>query len=179
MSRADGDPIRVGFYGKLPSKGDFVRAGLSRAFVGAWDNWLQAVMPISRCDPGDTWWVMCAWRFAFDPGICGPCPATGVLLPSADRVGRRFPLVIAAEGAGVSSPFLDGAESIGAAAIKSASPPETLAHRLGQVPRPSPASPAAGMRQARWWRQAGAGEIEAVWGDALPEANTFLRMVTA
>jgi len=179
MSCWEGGPIRVGFYGKLPSRGDFVRAGLSRAIVEAWDGWLQAVMPAIPSDPGDIWWAMRAWRFAFDPGVCGPCPATGLFLPSADRVGRLFPLLIAAEAAGISSPFLDGAESVGTAAITSASPPETLAHRLHQVPRPSPGTPAAGTRQARWWRQAGVGEIEAVWGDALPDANTFLQMVTA
>lgn len=179
MNRWDADPVRVGFYGKLPSKGDFVRAGLSRAFAGAWDSWLQTVMLIARNDPGDAWWAMRAWRFAFDPGICGPRPATGLFLPSADRVGRLFPLLIAAEGAGVNSPFLDSAESIGAAAIRSASPPATLAERLDRVPRPPPVPSAAGTRQARWWRQARAGEIEAVWEEALPDAATFLRMVTA
>src|ERR1700753_3291837 len=40
-----GPAIRIGFFGKLPSRGDFVRMYLSRAIVTAWDQWLQSVMP--------------------------------------------------------------------------------------------------------------------------------------
>ena len=33
--------VRVGFYGKLPSRGDFLRESLPRDFVEAWDAWWQ------------------------------------------------------------------------------------------------------------------------------------------
>src|SRR5262249_23889417 len=36
------------------------------------------------------------WRFALSPGLCGAGAATGVLMPSVDRVGRYFPLTIVA-----------------------------------------------------------------------------------
>ena len=29
----------IGFYGKLPSHGDFLRRRVSDAFVGVWDAW--------------------------------------------------------------------------------------------------------------------------------------------
>ena len=102
MSPADTDqPIRVGFFGKLPSRGDFVRSGLSRATVDSWDQWLQTVVPRAVDTLSDRWWDMRSWRFAFGSGICGPWPMTGLFLPSADRVGRLFPLLIAVEGGGV------------------------------------------------------------------------------
>ena len=37
-----------GFFGKLPARGDFVRAGLPRDFVDPWDAWLQRVLAGSR-----------------------------------------------------------------------------------------------------------------------------------
>ena len=44
------------------------------------------------------------WRFVLGPGLCGPVPTLGVLMPSVDRVGRYFPLVIAAQLPGCLSP---------------------------------------------------------------------------
>jgi type VI secretion system protein ImpM len=169
------DPVRIGFFGKLPSRGDFVRVGLSRALASAWDGWLQGVIPKSpereavlRKAP--------AWRFGFGAGLCGPRAACGVLLPSADRVGRIFPLLIAAESAMATDAFLDAAEQIGSEAIRQAMPPELLARQLMDAPPPSPAL--AAMRAARWWRRIGAGSVCELIGEALPDAATFLRMLS-
>ena len=42
-----------GFYGKLPSEGDFVTRRLPWEFTAAWDDWLQQGMQASReaCRP--------------------------------------------------------------------------------------------------------------------------------
>ena len=40
--------VVAGFYGKLPARGDFVRAGLPRDFIDPWDAWLQSVIAGSR-----------------------------------------------------------------------------------------------------------------------------------
>ena len=45
----------TGFFGKLPARGDFVRAGLTRGFIEPWDSWLRQVMPASRGILGETW----------------------------------------------------------------------------------------------------------------------------
>jgi type VI secretion system protein ImpM len=170
------DAVRIGFFGKLPSRGDFVRVGLSRALASAWDGWLQAVIPKSpehvavlRNAP--------AWRFSLGAGVCGPHAACGVLLPSADRVGRVFPLLIAAEAATASDLFLDAAEQIGFEAIRQAMSPELLARQLMDAPRPLAAFDAG--CAARWWRRIGAGRVCELIGDALPDAATFLRMLSA
>ncbi len=92
--------IDVGFYGKLPTHGDFLRRRVSDAFVSSWDAWLQAGMTASRGALGDRWLDVYltspAWRFVCAAGACGPAPVAGVLVPSIDRVGRYFPLTVVA-----------------------------------------------------------------------------------
>ena len=92
--------VIVGFYGKLPSRGDFVRSGLPRDFTDRWDDWLQSVMAGSRSLMGDAWLPAFleapVWRFALPRGLCGERAALGVMLPSVDKAGRYFPLTFAA-----------------------------------------------------------------------------------
>ena len=45
----------VGFYGKLPSHGDFLRRRVSDAFVDAWDAWLRECLAASRDALGPRW----------------------------------------------------------------------------------------------------------------------------
>ncbi len=89
-----------GFHGKVPARGDFVGAGLPRDFVEPFDAWLQAALAVSRRRIGAAWERLFAaspvWRFALSAGVCGESAAAGVLVPSADRVGRLYPFVIAA-----------------------------------------------------------------------------------
>lgn len=88
-----------GWYGKLPSLGDFATRRLPVEFVTPWDTWLQDVLSATRAALGegwlDTYLTMPIWRFAFLPGLVGPSGWAGVLMPSVDRVGRQFPLTVA------------------------------------------------------------------------------------
>ena len=88
-----------GFYGKLPSQGDFVTRRLPWEFTSAWDDWLQQGMHASRATLGDRWLALYLsapiWRFQFAPGVCGPLGWRGVFFASVDRVGRYFPLTLA------------------------------------------------------------------------------------
>jgi len=89
-----------GFFGKIPSHGDFVARRLPRAFTDPWDAWQQAGMADSRALLGDNWLPVYLnspiWRFALGAGVCGPDTWCGVMMPSVDRVGRYFPFTIAA-----------------------------------------------------------------------------------
>jgi type VI secretion system protein ImpM len=91
--------VKPGFFGKLPSRGDFVARRLAGGFVTAWDEWLQAAIAQSRETLGERWLdaylTSPIWRFALSPGFCGNESYCGVLVPSVDRVGRYFPLVAA------------------------------------------------------------------------------------
>ncbi len=174
--------VRVGFYGKLPSRGDFVRGFLPRAVAAPWDQWLQSVLPAAQARLGEGWaeaWHAAhAWRFAFAPGLCGPRPVTGVWLPSVDRVGRSFPLMIAVQAPATGDAFLAAAECAGAAANRGGRPPAMLARRRHRAPRPQPAAAAAGSTAARWWRRTET-DGEVLRGDMLPDADTFVRMLAA
>jgi type VI secretion system protein ImpM len=93
--------VEIGFYGKLPSHGDFLRRRVSDAFVGVWDAWLQECVAASRTALGDEWLNVYltspAWRFGCSAGVCGGLPLVGLMAPSVDRVGRYFPLTLVAE----------------------------------------------------------------------------------
>ncbi len=90
-----------GFFGKLPSRGDFIGRQLPKTFVAPWDAWLQDAIAHSRAQMGEDVWreyyrVSPIWRFALGPGLCGADAYAGIMMPSMDRVGRYYPLVIAA-----------------------------------------------------------------------------------
>lgn len=91
---------RTGLFGKLPAHGDFVRRVLPRSFVAPWDAWLSEGIALARERLGEEWeaaWEGApAWRFRLSPGACGPDAAFGVIVTSADTVGRLFPLTLAA-----------------------------------------------------------------------------------
>jgi type VI secretion system protein ImpM len=91
----------VGFYGKLPTHGDFLRRRVSDAFVGVWDGWLQECIAASRAALADRWLDVYltspVWRFGCAGGTCGPAPVMGIVVPSVDRVGRYFPLTLVVE----------------------------------------------------------------------------------
>jgi len=91
----------VGFFGKLPSHGDFIERRVRGAFREAWDTWLQRCMTDSQRRLGPHW-LDCyltspLWRFFLCDGIAGAASYAGVLLPSVDRVGRYFPLTVVVE----------------------------------------------------------------------------------
>ncbi|MBD8576615.1 type VI secretion system-associated protein TagF [Pseudomonas syringae] len=90
----------AGFYGKLAGRGDFVSRDLPQAFIQPWDRWLAAGLLASQQQLGNDWLqaylVSPLWRFVLAPGVCGPQAVAGVLMPSIDRVGRYFPLTVAA-----------------------------------------------------------------------------------
>lgn len=95
------DPGAPGYFGKLPGFADFVTRRLPRAFVDPWDTWLQESIVSARDRLGvewlDTYLTSPIWRFALGAGVCGSAGWTGLLMPSVDRVGRHFPLTLAAE----------------------------------------------------------------------------------
>lgn len=98
-----------GYFGKVASHGDFVQRGLAPAFVAGWDRWLQDSLRHSRAQLGETWLPAYLysplWRFALGAGVCGERAMGGVLMPSVDRVGRHFPLTLAAPIDGQGEPM--------------------------------------------------------------------------
>ena len=90
----------VGFYGKLPCRGDFLQRRAPLPFVDVWDAWLQECLHASKEQLQDAWLDAYltgpVWRFVLDAGVCGDDRYAGILVPSVDRVGRYFPLTVVA-----------------------------------------------------------------------------------
>lgn len=114
-TRAEGY-AETGYFGKLPSKGDFLSRRLPSGFIEVWDAWLQAGIAASRRDLGDAW-ANCflgapVWRFFTPARMVTERAWIGIVLPSMDRVGRHFPLTIAA---GIAQSQLDAVATLDAA----------------------------------------------------------------
>lgn len=91
---------RTGWYGKLPSLGDFAGRRLAPDLIETWDGWLANGLAQWR-DQDPEGWLQAyldgpSWRFLLMPGVLAgvALPLAGVLLPSVDRVGRYFPLTL-------------------------------------------------------------------------------------
>jgi type VI secretion system protein ImpM len=94
----------IGWHGKLPTVGDFATRRLDSNFVSVWDDWLSAGLARLRTDDPDHWLdaylASPTWRFVLTTGFL-PSPLhamawAGVVMPSVDKVGRYYPLTLAA-----------------------------------------------------------------------------------
>lgn len=98
-----------GYYGKVPTHGDFVQRRLPRSFIDPWDSWLQRAIVISREQLAESWLdsylTSPIWRFTLNAGLCGDQAVAGLLMPSVDSVGRYYPMTIAALLEAPSNPF--------------------------------------------------------------------------
>jgi type VI secretion system protein ImpM len=152
----------IGYYGKLPVRGDFVHGGLPRVFVRAWDDWIVSVLPGARELLSDEWqaaWMEAPiWRFILPAGMCGDQTAIGVWMPSVDRVGRQFPFVLAAcireplddarEDIGF---FLACTEQAGLAALNDRLAPEAITSEIVATKVAAVELPSFSTRDAVWW----------------------------
>lgn len=91
-----------GWFGKLPSLGDFASRRVDVDFMEAWDGWLAQGIAGWQARDGDAWLTDYlngpSWRFVLMPGTlpgeCGAHAWAGAITPSVDRVGRYFPLTL-------------------------------------------------------------------------------------
>ncbi|MGE0326100.1 MAG: type VI secretion system-associated protein TagF [Polyangiaceae bacterium] len=104
----------VGYFGKLPKAGDFLRGGVAGEPASGFERWIEQGMVYGSTRRGD-------WQPAFDtgsvhgfiyrapPNVGAVSVIVGVIRPSRDTVGRRFPLVLFSQ---VPEPVLAGAPHI-------------------------------------------------------------------
>jgi type VI secretion system protein ImpM len=122
----------AGFFGKLPTTGDFVWRGLPDAFRKHWDFWLtRYVAPLERA--GHVF-PTGGLRFRLPSG--GRL-AAGVILPSRDSAGRHFPLslLLIAEGdltLAQIDPWCDAALDLAPESLTT----DALWHALDALPAP-------------------------------------------
>ena len=182
----------AGLFGKLPSRGDFVRESLPRDFTNAWDAWWLRGLADTQRRPRDEWcaaWLEApVWRFVLPPGLCGSNGVLGIWLPSVDKVGRYYPLTIAAVSsddwapcAGTMMAFLAASEQAGRDALEHDLSPVDLLQRIqaafaaSEAPGPSMDFEPA---RAAWWTEGGprvAARRES--GSSLPDGNRFAVLI--
>ena len=92
------ESFETGWYGKLPTSGDFVTRRVHPSFIEPWDAWLNAMLAGSRERLGAGWrdafLSAPAWRFVLAPGVIGQNGWAGLMVPSVDSVSRYFPLTV-------------------------------------------------------------------------------------
>jgi type VI secretion system protein ImpM len=172
-----------GFTGKIPARGDFVHAGLPRDFVDIWHDWQSTVIAGSRTMMGEQWLAAFleapVWRFILPPGLCGARAAVGLIMPSVDKVGRYFPLTLAAlpdnrpANPDDWSAWLDAVEDLGRLALDEDSPPERL-----MPPMPPLVPSSTNDTTSLWWTDGGPRvEASRVSLPSLPDAAYFASML--
>lgn len=103
--------MRIGLFGKLPAKGDFVTRAIPAEVLQHWETWLERVVSGAKHHLAHAWEptyeAAPVWRFWVGETVFGH-PVAGAFTPSRDRVGRRFPLLLLLTGdrAGMPAPPL-------------------------------------------------------------------------
>lgn len=145
--RPEQDRPVVGFFGKLPSTGDFVSRGLSDAFRQNWDVWItRHIAPLQRDGA-----VFPAGGLRFKLASGGRT-AAGMIVPSSDSAGRLFPLsVMLLADDGLTQTQTDAwcerALVVLAGDGQPPLSPDDLWLALDDLPVPEPAGPAVGTMQ--------------------------------
>lgn len=192
----------IGFFGKLPTHGDFVSSALGLRLQGELDQWIRGGLVALETALDAEWrrlfHATAAWRFVVGNGIWAPGAVAGVLLPSKDRVGRSFPLVIAAQLQKFSGQLRDLCEddswfiSVEALAETSEKPDFEMKRFIEGIkrlrppfansrmtPQPPATSGEAPPPASLWWRiNPGTRHGKGFRTMAAPTAEDFVKLVT-
>jgi type VI secretion system protein ImpM len=105
--------MRCSLFGKLAAKRDFIALFAPRAFLNAWEPWMQSCVSASRDRLGKAWQetylTAPIWRFWLGADICG-ATVIGAFMSSLDGIGRYYPLTLFASaepGSAIAPPDLD------------------------------------------------------------------------
>ncbi|WP_338764316.1 type VI secretion system-associated protein TagF [Massilia sp. METH4] len=95
MSRATTSAASIGYFGKIPSRGDFVKGSDNPALIKLLDDWLARAMDLLSADA--------RWKLSYDAvaplnfAIIGPRrrhAIAGHIVASSDQSQRRFPFLM-------------------------------------------------------------------------------------
>jgi len=199
----DAAPPRTGWYGKLPSLGDFASRRLAPERVEAWDHWLAAGLAQWREQDPDGWLDAYlagpSWRFLLMPGalVPGAVPQAthligGVLMPSVDRVGRYFPMTLMHDcdkdraGTEAHLSWLHRLDDLALDAMHEDWSVERFEAELARLDADELAAPADGVSslpelyrgQVCWWRIGDDGRRLTLCTDGLPQGPAFIALLS-
>jgi len=102
--------VKIGFFGKLPGYGDFIGRNVSPALIKTFDRWLIKSLTTSQAQLKQHWqqqyFASPIWRFVISADLLCEHIITGIMMPSVDRSGRCYPLVVVAESNLAVNPFI-------------------------------------------------------------------------
>lgn len=141
-----GASVTAGFFGKIPATGDFVAAGLPRAFIDRWDRWMSMELA-ARPDEGEL--DSRIWRFTVPAAIFCDQPCAGAWRMSEDRVGRRYPFAVVAIGATPppGDPWFEAAAKLVRDAVEELRTQNWICAQIAALPQPQSRE---GQRIAFW-----------------------------
>jgi type VI secretion system protein ImpM len=187
----------TGFFGKVPSQGDFVASRFDRALREGLDRWVQRALFQARRERGEDWkrlfLAMPPWRFALGADLAGGEPAIGVMVPSQDRVGRPFPLFLGLRLAGHKGPvrflarqrrWFEAAEALALGAREAGMTLDRL-DRAAQALVPEPASepiesdsaPRREHDRSFWWTDGHGAPPRRFAANGFPAPEEFVRFL--
>jgi type VI secretion system protein ImpM len=106
--------MKVGFFGKLPSYGDFIQRNVTADLVNEWDNWLSQGLDKSKHQLQLRWasyyFASPIWRFCFKSSCNPQTVVTGLKMPSVDKAGRAYPFTLFCELQGPADIFTISSE---------------------------------------------------------------------
>lgn len=101
-------PVEYAWFGKHPAHGDFVSRGMPDTLRDRMQDWLDGALGAWRMALGE------GWADAFDSApmvrfwigaqVMGG-GLSGIMVPSHDKVGRRYPLIVAIGGINIPPPL--------------------------------------------------------------------------
>ena len=91
-------PKYMGWFGKLPSGGDFAARGIPRPLLETIHQWISSGMTKAASLWPEDWQaaylVSPVWHFAINAGTWDTDALTGCIAPSVDKIGRYSPLIM-------------------------------------------------------------------------------------
>ena len=178
---ASTDATGPGFFGKVPALGDFLTWRLPSELAAEWDAWLGEMTTLVRQAAGpawpDAWLTAPLWHFTLGAGVLASYPAAGVLVASADRVGRMFPFTVIGPSGGEPEPdWTAEVEASVLDALDDGFTPAALQARLTALGPPRAAEPVAEGHTLWWCRSAGGGtDRRSLWG--LPRGSEAVSLM--
>lgn len=173
----------TGYFGKLPDRADFVTGRCPDGFLKLWEPFLMRGLARSRQELGGDWedayMTMPVWHFLLKPSRrngASAVPFAGALMPSVDKVGRKFPLTVVApvDGAGVTcqpeQDWYDAVETVLVGALQEEATLAGFQAAAAELPPPSkagdpeeepscghmdPDPQTTGQTESRFWCRAG------------------------
>ncbi len=102
--------MKIGYFGKLPSYGDFIQRNVCPELVKHWDNWVLQSLSAAQQHLGeiwrDTYFNAPIWRFVLQQNVLSHSTVTGLIMPSVDKAGRCYPFTVICQIDAPINPFV-------------------------------------------------------------------------